>query len=336
MLADTPHFLEFVIPMITLSIIAIYLACILVVHFRGRVRHSFWGQVFDHSGLLAPVNVFLYAFSAIPNRPYTPVDRFPELDKLRANAAAIREEGLALMAHARMKSPDQKDDAGFNSFAKSGWKRFYLKWYGDAHPSAQRLCPRTTELLRGIPSVSAAMFATLPPGAVLNPHKDPYAGSMRYHLGLVTPNDDRCQIVVDGQPYSWRDGEGVIFDETYIHRAENGTDVERLILFCDVARPMRYGFARSFNLWFGRHVVAAASSPNDDGDRVGLVNRLFFLSDRAGHYRRRFKAWNRTVYKLTKAGLVVALAAGLILPGSLRTWHYLKQNHVGAHAVARI
>jgi beta-hydroxylase len=322
--------------MIVSSIIAIYLACILAVHYRGRVRHSFWGQVFDHSGLLAPVNVFLYAFSAIPNRPYTPVAVFPELDKLRANAAAIREEGLALMAHARMKSPDQKDDAGFNSFAKSGWKRFYLKWYGDAHPSAQRLCPRTTQLLREIPSVSAAMFATLPPGAVLNPHKDPYAGSMRYHLGLVTPNDDRCQIVVDGQPYSWRDGEGVIFDETYIHRAENGTDVERLILFCDVVRPMRYGFARSFNLWFGRHVVAAASSPNDAGDRIGLVNRLFFLSDRAGHYRRRFKAWNRTVYKLTKAGLAVALAAVLILPGSLRTWHHLMQNRASTHAVARI
>jgi beta-hydroxylase len=322
--------------MIVFFIIAIYLACILAVHYRGRVRHSFWGQVFDHSGLLAPVNVFLYAFSAIPNRPYTPVDVFPELDKLRANAATIREEGLALMAHARMKSPDQKDDAGFNSFAKSGWKRFYLKWYGDAHPSAERLCPRTTELLREIPSVSAAMFATLPPGAVLNPHKDPYAGSMRYHLGLVTPNDDRCQIVVDGQPYSWRDGEGVIFDETYIHRAENATDVERLILFCDVARPMRYGFARSFNRWFGRHVVAAASSPNDAGDRIGLVNRLFFLSDRAGHYRRRFKAWNRTVYKLTKAGLVVALAAVLILPGSLRTWHHLMQSHASTHTVARI
>ena len=147
-------------PMITLTIIALYLACILAVHLRGRVRHSFWGQVFDHSGLLAPVNVFLYAFSAIPNKPYTPVARFPELEPLRANAAVIREEGLALMAHARMKAPDQKDDAGFNSFAKSGWKRFYLKWYGDAHPSAERLCPRTTALLRDIPSVSAAMYAT--------------------------------------------------------------------------------------------------------------------------------------------------------------------------------
>jgi beta-hydroxylase len=318
--------------MITLTIVALYLACILVVHYRGRVRHSFWGQVFDHSGLLAPVNVFLYAFSAVPNKPYISQDRFPELKALRDNAAVIREEGLALMAHARMKAPDQKDDAGFNSFAKAGWKRFYLKWYGDAHPSAERLCPRTTQLLRGLPSVSAAMFASLPPGAVLNPHKDPYAGSMRYHLGLVTPNDDGCYIEVDGQVYSWRDGEDVIFDETFIHKAENRTDVERLILFCDVARPMRTGFARRFNRWFGRHVVAAASSPNEPGDKTGLVNRLFFLADRAGQLRRRFKAWNRTVYKLTKAGLTVAVVAGLVLPASIKALHGFFSAHPSLHA----
>jgi hypothetical protein len=87
---------------------------------------------------------------------------------------------------------------------------------------------------------------------------------------------------------------------------------------------MRFGFARSFNHWFGRHVVAAASSPNEPDDRTGLINRLFFLSDRAGHYRRRFKAWNRTAYKLTKAGLTAGLATALLLPalpGSYRTVH---------------
>jgi beta-hydroxylase len=299
--------------MLTLSLAAAWLACILVVHLRGRVRHALWGQLFDHSGLLAPINVFLYAFSATPNRPFPPQEDFPQLEILRRHAGTIREEGLALMAHARIRRPDQGDDAGFNSFAKSGWKRFYLKWYGDAHPSALRLCPRTTALLRDIPAVSGAMFAVLPPGAVLNPHRDPYAGSLRYHLGLVTPNDDGCFIEVDGQRYSWRDGEGVIFDETFVHRAENRTDVERLILFCDVERPLRTAFARRFNAWFGRRVIAAAASPNEAGDRVGLVNRLFFVSAVAGRWRRRYKAWNRTAYRLTKAALAAGVLA-LLLP----------------------
>ena len=104
--------------------------------------------------------------------------RFPELEPLREHADTIREEGLALMAHARMKSPDQKDDAGFNSFAKSGWKRFYLKWYGDAHPSAQRLCPRTTELLRGDSRASAPRCSPrCRPAPCSIPTRIPYAGS---------------------------------------------------------------------------------------------------------------------------------------------------------------
>lgn len=54
------------------------------------------------------------------------------------------------------------------------------------------------------------MFAELPAGSHLGKHRDPYAGSVRYHLGLVTPNDDRCFIEVDRQRHSWRDGQAVI------------------------------------------------------------------------------------------------------------------------------
>ena len=82
------------------------------------------------------------------------------------------------------------------------------------------------------------MFAILEPGAHLNPHRDPFGGSLRYHLGLVTPNSDACFIVVDGERYSWRDGEAVMFDETFIHWAENKTPTTRIILFCDVERPL--------------------------------------------------------------------------------------------------
>ena len=43
------------------------------------------------------------------------------------------------------------------------------------------------------------MFAELPPGSHLGKHRDPYAGSVRYH-GADDPNDDRCFIEVDGEP----------------------------------------------------------------------------------------------------------------------------------------
>ncbi|CAG9256120.1 hypothetical protein PUN4_260054 [Paraburkholderia unamae] len=81
------------------------------------------------------------------------------------------------------------------------------------------------------------MFAMLPADGSLNPHRDPFAGSLRYHLGLSTPNDDRCAIIVDDIPDSWRDGEDVVFDETCLHHAQNKTRQDRLILFERNRRP---------------------------------------------------------------------------------------------------
>jgi beta-hydroxylase len=152
------------------------------------------------------------------------------------------------------------------------------------------------------------MFAELPPGAKLNPHRDPFAGSMRYHLGLATPNDDRCFIEVDGQRYSWRDGQGVIFDETFIHWAENTSGSNRVILFCDVERPLRFGMG-GINRWLGRTMMTAAASPNETGDQTGLVSKLFRISHVMGQYRRRYKAWNKNAYKATKVALIVGVAA---------------------------
>jgi beta-hydroxylase len=290
------------------AVVGFYVFSILHIHLRGRVRLPLRRQLFDHSSFMAPINLFMHLFSRVPSTPYIPVREFAELAPLEANWQLIRDEALQMVAMKKVKAAEQHDDAGFNSFFKSGWKRFYLKWYDASHPSAQRLCPQTWALLQAIPAVKAAMFAELPPGAKLNPHRDPFAGSLRYHLGLATPNDDRCFIEVDGQRYSWRDGRAVIFDETYIHWALNGSESDRVILFCDVERPMRYRWMGAINRWLGRTMMTAASSPNERGDQTGLVSRAFRISHMMGQYRRRYKAWNGTAYKLTQAALIVGLA----------------------------
>ena len=187
---------------------------------------------------MAPYNALMYLFSAVPNRPFVDVSRFPELSPLRDNWQTIREEAVKLFGEGHIRAAAKYNDLGFNSFFRTGWKRFYVKWYDEPLPSARALCPRTVEFVQSIPSVNAAMFALLPPGGKLGAHRDPFAGSLRYHLGLITPNSEACRIFVDGEPYFWRDGEAVMFDETFIHRAENKTDVTRVILFCDIERPL--------------------------------------------------------------------------------------------------
>jgi beta-hydroxylase len=291
------------------AVITLYFLSILHIHFRGKVRLPFMRQLFDHSSFMAPINLFMHAFSKVPSTPYLPVSDFKYLEPLQQHWEVIRVEAENLMRLQKIKAAEKNDDAGFNSFFKAGWKRFYLKWYEASHPSAEQLCPQTYALLKNIPSIKAAMFAELPPGGKLNQHRDPFAGSLRYHLGLATPNDDRCFIDVDGERHSWRDGQGVIFDETYIHWAINGSESDRIILFCDIERPMRFRWAQGVNRWLGRFMMTAAASPNETGDQVGAVSKLFRISFTMGHYRRRFKAWNKNVYKLTKVALIIAVAA---------------------------
>jgi beta-hydroxylase len=276
-------------------------------HFRGRVRLKLRRQIGDHSTLMAPYNTLMYLFSAVPSTPFIDLERFPELDVLREQWQMIREEALRLFDEGHIRAAQKNNDIGFNTFFRRGWKRFYLKWYDDFLPSAKALCPKTTELLATIPSVNAAMFTLLPPGSKLGAHRDPFAGSLRYHLGLITPNSRDCNIRVDGEPYYWKDGEAVMFDETYIHQAENKTDVTRVILFCDIERPLSNRFMRAVNRTIGRSMIKAAATQNVEGEHVGGLNRVFEMVYKIREAGLRLKQLNKPVYYLTKWGLVAGL-----------------------------
>ncbi len=104
------------------------------------------------------------------------------------------------------------------------------------------------------------------------------SGSLRYHLGLECPVHPDCAIYVDSEPYVWWNGEDVIFDETFIHYAENKTQQQRMVLFCDLECPFWFLTAAWINRLFGRIVLGAAVSKNEPGDKVGWLNQVFHLS----------------------------------------------------------
>ena len=288
-------------------VLVVFLASALFVHFRGKVRFPL-KRALDFTIVLAPVNALMYLFSRVPAKAYLDLRDFPELAPLQAHWRTIRDEALRLEDDGRIRASAAYDDIGFNSFFRTGWKRFHLTWYGRDMASAGALCPQTVALLESIPSIKAAMFASLPPGATLVRHRDPYAGSLRYHLGLATPNDPGCFIEVDGQRYHWKDGEPVIFDETFIHHAANQTLRQRIVLFCDVERPLYTPPLRWFNRCFAAHVLSAASSQNEAADRpVGAINRLFRHAYRLRLQAKALKTRHRGVYYAGKWLLILGL-----------------------------
>lgn len=293
-------------------VVYVFLFAALYVHFRGKERRPLLRQIGDHNTLIAPYNIFMYWFSAVPAKPILDMGNFPQLAQLRDNWQTIRGEALQLLSGGQIAAATGHNDLGFNSFFKTGWKRFYLKWYDTPLPSALAACPKTVALIDKIPGVHAAMFAVLPPGAKLNPHRDPFAGSLRYHLGLMTPNDDACRIYIDGIPYSWRDGEDIVFDETYVHWAVNETQQTRVILFCDVERPLHTPIMRAVNRLVSNTLVRAASTQNVPTENVGLLNRLYALfgtvTTPIGEFFHGLKRRHRQAFKIGKYLAIVAIA----------------------------
>lgn len=289
-------------------IFCLFILSVLYVHFRGKDRFTFFRQLFDGSTFMAPINVPVYLFSGVPNQPFLDTKTFPDLAKLQENWQVIRDEAQNLYDHGYIKASTNYDDAGFNSFFRTGWKRFYLKWYDDFLPSAKDLCPKTIEILKTTPSINAAMFALLEKRGTLVKHRDPYAGSLRYHLGLMTPNSEKCRIYVDGIPYHWKDGEDVLFDETYLHNAINETDQDRIILFCDVDRPITNKVVAFLNRFFKNYIMAEAATRNEQTDRLGIINRLFKYVYSIRILGKKLKNFNLYLYRAVKYTIFLGLA----------------------------
>ncbi len=145
------------------------------------------------------------------------------------------------------------------------WKKYYIKWYGNILEDAYVKMPFTSKLIDSIPEIQSAMISVLEPGSVITPHVGPFRGAMRYHLGLSTPNDDNCCIKVDGIVYSWRDGEDILFDDTFIHEVKNNTNSPRFILFCDVKRPVNGCITKKILDWSCKIAKRTGKSRSNDG-----------------------------------------------------------------------
>lgn len=203
------------------------------------------------------------------------LSEYPELKILEQNYPMIRAECEALMAQ-RLALPgmDQLTDYTAGGIHQIGWKNFMFK-SGKFLEDNCRLAPKTASLLRGIPGVYTAFFSVLEPHQHIKPHWGYWKGFVRYHLGVVIPDNNRenkCWIrinadawdrdnreaIAQGQTYHWHNGESVLFDDTFLHDACNDSDQVRVVLFLDVARKMRWPLSlmNRFFLWIAHRTEA--------------------------------------------------------------------------------
>jgi beta-hydroxylase len=123
----------------------------------------------------------------------------------------------------------------------AGWKIFPLVAYGLRSQPNIDLCPQTWRIVSAIPGLTTAMFSILEPGKRIPPHRGPYNGVLRLHLGLIVPEPrERLEIRVGPERRHWQEGRALIFDDAYEHEAWNETAGLRVVLFVDFEKPLRF------------------------------------------------------------------------------------------------
>lgn len=184
-----------------------------------------------------------YRYAVHGNPPVYDTADFPWVKELEAAAPAIRAELLPVLQR-QSELPNFHD---ISSEVKaistdSHWKTFFIYAYGLKSARNIATCPETWKATRKIPGVRAVIFSIFEPGKHLPPHRGPYNGVLRLHVGMVVPEagPDDLAIRVRDQVCQWKEGKALIFDDAYDHEAWNHTDKTRVVLFVDFAKPTRF------------------------------------------------------------------------------------------------
>jgi ornithine lipid ester-linked acyl 2-hydroxylase len=151
------------------------------------------------------------------------------------------------------------------------WRTLVLKAYDGWFPKNSKKFPKTFNLLKDMPEVSTVMFSILEPHAKIPSHTGKFSGILRYHLALIVPKGEDCFIEVNMEKYYWKEGEGILFNDTYLHSVKNNTDDYRVVLFLDITKRSNY-LVQLINKWI--FLLIRISPIFKKALKTGVINEI--------------------------------------------------------------
>lgn len=199
----------------------------------------------DYHPFKSRINSYFSRYAGGDRRPvFFDIDEVcPALHEITRGYPAIRTECERLL-DLRVPMPMYHElDAGERAISAAvdpdkKWTVFMLYILGHKPERNRALCPETCRLLDRIPNLVQAFFSLLEPGKSVPRHEGPYLGYLRYHLGVRVPREDPPRLLVNSHEYVWKEGEAVMFDDSWDHEVINRSKEMRAVLIVDVLRPM--------------------------------------------------------------------------------------------------
>ena len=216
-----------------------------------RVERALWGYLGEIDATPPDPRQrpkFLYV-PGLPDQPYHDPMLQPWASALAAHWEDLRTEALDLLGeHANfesflgLKAGEANADYVAGSGPNPAWDAFFFYRHGKRFDANHARCPNTSALLESITlcrvknQAPEVCFSVIRPGSRIMPHYGVTNSRLVMHLPLVVPAD--CALnIIDGGEHRWREGELMMFDDTFRHEAWNHSGQSRVILLMDCWNP---------------------------------------------------------------------------------------------------
>lgn len=189
-----------------------------------------------------PINAWFASQSTIPTKPVVDSSHLPALAQITPHWKVIREEAAHLLMDQGAIPAFGKISPDHRRIASDGkWKSHFFEGYGYKATANREACPQTAALLDKIPGLVSAFFSIMDGDTHVPRHRGLTKAWLNCHLPIIVPRaPGRCEMQVANQTVQWREGEWLVFDETFPHEVWNTTGELRVVLMLQVRRPMRW------------------------------------------------------------------------------------------------
>ena len=128
-----------------------------------------------------------------------------------------------------------------------GWRVFHIKLSKHYTKNIEKTFPNLCEILNNLPEVINCSLSILDEKTYIPIHNGYYKGMLRFMLPIIVPKDYKnVFICINYEKYHWKEGVGILWDDTFPHKVFNNTEETRIVLYMDIIRPLN-GFLKNMN-----------------------------------------------------------------------------------------
>lgn len=189
---------------------------------------------------------YLY-YPALPPQAWYQAGAVPQWQGMVGRVAAVAQELRGFLHDSAAFRPyvgtEARNDALWKDLSgRTAWSSMHLLKRGERSPCLD-LLPQTRALIDAaplaqcLPHAPECFVSRLEPQAVLPAHYGLSNIKLTVHLPVELP-PAACSITVAGQTRTWQEGQLLIFDDSFLHSAENRSDRNRTVLIFDIWNPL--------------------------------------------------------------------------------------------------